>query len=76
MRKQEKIGYGLVGLAMLLVLLGSIGFTTTGQVGDIPTPNVPEQTFFADDPLPENGLTTFISATVTCLCAFAAGAAI
>ena len=65
MRKQEKIGYGLVGLALLLVLLGSIGFTTTGQVGDIPTPNVPEQTFFADDPLPENGLTTFISATVT-----------
>ena len=65
MRKQEKIGYGLVGLAMLLVVLGSIGFTTTGQVGDIPTPNVPERTFFADDPLPENGFTTFISATVT-----------
>ena len=65
MRKQEKIGYGLVGVALLLVVLGSIGFTSTGEVNDVPTPNFPERTFFADEPLPENGLTTFISATVT-----------
>ena len=65
MRKQEKIGYGLVGVALLLVVLGSIGFTSTGEVNGVRTPNVPERTFFADEPLPENGLTTFISATVT-----------
>lgn len=65
MRKQEKIGYGLVGVAVVFLLLGSIGFTTTGEVNGITTPNVPERTFFADDPLPENRLTTFISATVT-----------
>ena len=28
MRKQEKIGYGLVGVAVVFLLLGSIGFTT------------------------------------------------
>ncbi len=65
MRKQEKIGYGLVVIAIVFLFLGSVGFTTTGEVNDITTPNVPERTFFADDPLPENGFTTFISATVT-----------
>jgi len=65
MRKQQKIGYALVGTAVFLLLLGSIGFTTTGEINDIPTPNAPERTFFADEPLPENPLTTFISATVT-----------
>ena len=65
MRNQQNIGYGLVVASVLLLLLGSIGFTTTGEVNDVPTPNAPERTFFADDPLPENGLTTFISATVT-----------
>ena len=65
MRKQEKIGYALVGLSLVLVALGSIGFTTTGEVNDLPTPNVPEKTFFGDEPIPENGLSTFITAELT-----------
>ena len=65
MRKQEKIGYALVGLSLVLLALGSIGFTTTGEVNDLPTPNVPEKTFFGDEPIPENGLSTFITAELT-----------
>ena len=65
MRKQEKIGYGLVVVAVLLAIGGSVGFVLEGDVSDIPTPNVPERTFFADEPLPENGLSTFISASLT-----------
>ena len=65
MRKQEKVGYGLVALSLVLVVLGSIGFTTTGEITDLPTPNVPEKTFFGDDPIPENGLSTFITAELT-----------
>ena len=44
MRKQEKIGYGLVAAAVVLVLLGTIGLTLDGEVNDVPTPNVPEKT--------------------------------
>jgi hypothetical protein len=65
MRKQEKIGYGLVVLAGLLMVAGSLGFVIEGEVNEVPTPNVPERTFFADEPLPENGLRTFISASLT-----------
>jgi len=64
-RKQEKIGYALVGLSLVLLALGSIGFTTTGEVNDLPTPNVPEKTFFGEEPIPENGLSTFITAELT-----------
>ena len=65
MRKQEKIGYGLVARSLLLVVLGSIGFTSTGEITDLPTPNVPEKTFFGDEPIPENGFSTFITAELT-----------
>ncbi len=65
MRKQEKIGYGLVGAAVVLVLLGTVGFTLEGEVNDVPTPNVPEKTFFGDDALPGNGLSLIIAAELT-----------
>ncbi len=65
MRKQEKVGYGLVALSLVLVVLGSIGFTTPGEINDLPTPNTPGKTFFGDDPIPENGLSTFITAELT-----------
>ncbi|MEL0181482.1 MAG: hypothetical protein VW872_00295 [Candidatus Poseidoniales archaeon] len=65
MRKQEKLGYGLVALSLVLVVLGSIGFTMTGEINDLPTPNTPGKTFFGDDPIPENGLSTFITAELT-----------
>jgi hypothetical protein len=64
-RKQEKLGYGLVALSLVLVVLGSIGFTMTGEINDLPTPNTPGKTFFGDDPIPDNGLSTFITAELT-----------
>jgi hypothetical protein len=65
MRKQEKIGYGLVVLAVLLMLAGTVGITVEGSITDITTPNVPERTFFAEEPLPEQSLAVFVSATLT-----------
>ena len=65
MVKRPKIGYALVGLCVLLTVVGSVGLTFTGDVEGIPTPNVPDRTFYADEPLPENGLSTFISARLT-----------
>jgi hypothetical protein len=64
-RKHEKLGYGLVALSLVLVGLGSIGFTMTGEINDLPTPNTPGKTFFGDDPIPDNGLSTFITAELT-----------
>lgn len=65
MRKQENIGYTVVVVAVLLCLLGTIGLRLDGEVNDIPTPNVPERTFFADEPLPEQAFGAVISATLT-----------
>ena len=65
MRKQEKVGYGLVALSLVLVVVGSVGFTTTGEINDLPTPNAPGKTFFGDEPIPENGFSTFITAELT-----------
>ncbi len=65
MRKQEKVGYGLVALSLVLVVAGSVGFTTTGEINDLPTPNAPGKTFFGDEPIPENGFSTFITAELT-----------
>jgi len=65
MRKQEKGGYGLVVVAVLLMLAGAVGITLEGSITDITTPNVPERTFFAEEPLPEQSLAVFVSATLT-----------
>ena len=65
MRKQEKVGYGLVALSLVLVVVGSVGITTTGEINDLPTPNAPGKTFFGDEPIPENGFSTFITAELT-----------
>jgi hypothetical protein len=65
MRKQEKIGYGIVAFAVLLMLGGTVGISVEGAVDDITTPNYPERTFFADEALPEQSLAVFVSATLT-----------
>ena len=65
MRKQEKVGYGLVVVAVLLMLAGAVGITLEGSITDITTPNLPERTFFADEALPEQSLAVFVSATLT-----------
>ena len=66
MRKQEKVGYGLVVVAVLLMLAGAVGITLEGSITDITTSKLPAQrTFFADEALPEQSLAVFVSATLT-----------
>jgi hypothetical protein len=65
LRRQEKIGYGAVVVAVFLGLLGTVGYSLEGVVSDVPTPNVPNRSFFADEPLPEQTLAVFLSATMT-----------
>ena len=48
--------------ALLLVILGNVGFTINDSVDSIPTPNVPNSVFFADEPMQSNPLEIFISA--------------
>ena len=50
--------------ALLLVILGTAGFTIDDSVDSIPTPNVPNSVFFADDPMQSNPLALLISANV------------
>ena len=48
--------------AVLLSILGTIGITIKDSVDSVPTPNVPNSVFFADEPVQSNPLATFISA--------------
>ena len=50
--------------ALLLVILGTAGFTIDDSVDSIPTPNVPNSVFFADDPMQSNPLALLVSANV------------
>ena len=48
--------------AVLLSILGTIAITIKDSVDSVPTPNVPNSVFFADEPVQSNPLATFISA--------------
>jgi len=52
MEKEQKIGYGLITISVILMIIGSVGYTVEGDVNDVPTPNVPDFVFFSDEPLP------------------------
>jgi len=54
MKSAQKFGYGLVTLSVILMIIGSVGYTVEGDVEEVPTPNVTNFVFFADDPLPTN----------------------
>jgi len=60
-----KAGAVFVVLGILLLIAGMIGYTFTGEIEDVPTPTATNQAFFADEPLPENVLSPFVSAEVT-----------
>ena len=60
-----KAGAVLIAVGMLLLLAGMIGYTLTGEVEDVPTPNTPNQAFFSDDSLPENILSPLFAAELT-----------
>ena len=58
----NKLGVGLMVSALLLVILGTAGFTIDDSVDSIPTPNVPNSVFFADEPMQSNPLALLVSA--------------
>ena len=60
-----KVGVVLSAIGILLLLVGMIGYTLTGEVEDVPTPNAPNQAFFADEPLPKNILSPLFAAELT-----------
>lgn len=62
MEVNNKFGVGLMVLALLLSIFGSVGFTTNDSVDSIPTPNVPNSVFFADEPMQSNPFALVISA--------------
>jgi hypothetical protein len=62
MKSAQKFGYGLVTLSVILMIIGSVGYTVEGDVEEVPTPNVPDFVFFADDPLPSNPASLFFNA--------------
>ena len=62
MKSAQKFGYGLVTLSVILMIIGSVGYTAEGDVEEVPTPNVPDFVFFADDPLPSNPAGLFFNA--------------
>lgn len=67
MKSAQKFGYGLITLSVILMIIGSVGYTAEGDVEEVPTPNVPDFVFFADDPLPSNpaGLFFNVEAHIT-----------
>ena len=48
--------------SVLLSIVGTIGFTIEDSVDSIPTPNVPNSVFFADEPVQSNPLALLVSA--------------
>ena len=62
LHRNAKIGTGLIALSVIVCLLGTIGFTTEESVEGVPTPNVPNSVFFADEPIQSNPLALFVTA--------------
>ena len=60
-----KAGLVLSVIGILLLLAGTVGYTFSGVIEDVPTPNTPNQAFFADEPLPKNILSPLVAAEVT-----------
>jgi hypothetical protein len=62
MVQNKTIGFGFAGLAVFIIVFGTVGYTIEGEVEDIPTPNIDGFVFFSDEVLPSNPLQLFISA--------------
>ena len=46
LNSRGKVGLAFAVVGVLLLLAGMIGYTMTGEVEDVPTPNAPNQAFF------------------------------
>ena len=62
MQINSKWGVGLMITSVLMSIVGTIGFTVEDSVESIPTPNVPNSVFFADEPVQSNPLALLVSA--------------
>ena len=51
--------------ALLVMVIGTIGYSVEGEVEDIPTPNIESFVFFSDEALPGNPVGLFVSADTT-----------
>ena len=58
----KKIGYSLCSIAVIVLLIGTIGLSFQDEVNDIPTPNTPRVVYFADDPMPDNPVSFLFTA--------------
>ena len=59
------IGYSMAGLAIFIMVIGTIGYTIEGEVEEIPTPNIDGFVFFSEEALPGNPVGLFVSADTT-----------
>ena len=46
LNSRGKVGLAFAVVGVLLLLAGMIGYTMTGEVEAVPTPNAPNQAFF------------------------------
>ena len=64
MERQERIGYSMMGAALLLILAGTVGFTVEGTTSiDVVTTG--GKTVFANEALPEHALGAIVTAELT-----------
>jgi len=60
-----KAGVFLSVLGIVFLLAGIMGYTFTGEIEDVPTPIAQNQAFFSGEPLPENFLSSLVTAELT-----------
>lgn len=60
-----KIGYTITAIAVIFLIVGTIGISFDDEVNDIPTPNTPRKVYFADEPLQDNPVALLLSAKTT-----------
>jgi hypothetical protein len=60
-----KIGYTITVVAVILLIVGTIGISFDDEVNDIPTPNTPRAVYFADEPLQDNPVSLLLAAKTT-----------
>ena len=61
MAQSKKVGYTMVVFALLVMIIGTIGYSVEGEVEDIPTPNIESFVFFSDEALPGYPVGLFVS---------------
>jgi len=58
----KKTGYSLCIIAVIVMLIGTVGGSFQDEVNDIPTPNTPRVVYFSDEPMPNNPVSFLFTA--------------